>query len=82
MNNTIPVNLDYIKELRSIAEQNGTLNTWAGILMDWANGAEKEIQRLQKNQTCDHVIIDIRNKVIVSGYMCTKCNSCFAAGDH
>ena len=31
---------------------------------------------------CQHEIIDIRNDVIQSGYMCKKCNILFSAGDH
>lgn len=31
---------------------------------------------------CDHVIVDIRNPKISSGYMCTKCGTLFKAGDH
>lgn len=31
---------------------------------------------------CQHEIIDIRNEVVQSGYMCKKCNAVFSAGDH
>ena len=31
---------------------------------------------------CQHEIIDIRNEVIQSGYMCKKCNALFKSGDH
>lgn len=31
---------------------------------------------------CDHIIVDARNGIITSGYVCTLCNRLFVAGDH
>ena len=82
MSNTIPVTLDYIKELYPLAKKNGTLDKWAGIILIWSEQAEKEIHRLQKIKECNHTIVDCRNEIITNGYMCTECNALFAAGDH
>ncbi len=32
--------------------------------------------------TCEHSIVDARNPIIRSGYLCTKCGALFRAGDH
>lgn len=31
---------------------------------------------------CNHIIVDARNEVIKSGYICIKCYQMFEAGDH
>ena len=33
-------------------------------------------------KSCDHEIIDIRNEIVQTGYMCKKCGKAFRSGDH
>lgn len=80
--NKINVNIDFLKELRDTAEKNGKLWQWTEIAFDWMNEANAELIRLKSKKECQHIIVDCRNKVITSGYMCTECNAVFAAGDH
>ena len=40
--------------------------------------AQSELEKVD----CQHVIVDARNEVIQSGYMCIKCNTLFESGDH
>jgi len=78
--NKIAMTLDSILDLKEQAIKNGKLAEWAEVLQDWAVAADRHIQSPQLQQ-CQHVIVDCRNEVVVSGYMCTKCNAVFAAGD-
>jgi hypothetical protein len=56
---------------------NGITN--AEIIVDnWLNSG----QSLSVSGSCDHSIVDARNSVIQSGYMCIKCNALFRAHDH
>ncbi len=38
--------------------------------------------RLKLTNKCEHEIVDARNKIVKSGYMCKKCGKGFASGDH
>ena len=44
--------------------------------------AERILRLFSVSGSCDHSLIDARNDIIQSGYMCIKCNALFRANDH
>lgn len=52
-------------------------------IFEYIEWLEKLVNKHYENKhSCDHIIVDARNEVIQSGYVCIKCFEPFAAGDH
>ena len=47
----VPMTVDGLRNLLTVAIANGTQNNWIAIAMSWAEQADKEINRLRKELT-------------------------------
>lgn len=46
--NTVPVTVQFLKELHTIAVANGTLLQWSQIAIEWMDHADKQINKDSK----------------------------------
>jgi hypothetical protein len=45
----VPIDVNGMKQLYVMAKQNGTLDNWAIVALEWMEKADEEILRLQEN---------------------------------